>query len=473
MTFQATRLRIESFHYDGLGNSAYLLVDEARGVAAVVDPQRDVDQYVEAAARLGARVTHVFETHVHNDFVSGGRALAEHHGAQLIVSNAAGLAYSHRPVRPGEVLAFGASHLRVLATPGHTPEHVSYLLEEDGRPSTLFSGGALMVGTIARTDLLGHEHAPGLARHAHHSLHHVLFPQPDETRVLPTHGAGSFCAGGASDERETTIGDEKRRNRFAPLVEPDEFVQAALAGLPRYPTYFDRMRGLNQSGAPVLKALPELPSLQPGEVKRHLEAGAVLVDTRPPATYDAQHVRGSLSVAREPSFSQWVGWLVPPDRPLLFVMDSQNVGERIVRELIRIGYDNLEGYLAGGVAAWRTAGHPTASVPLITADQLAQLRQGGTPPTVLDVRWDDEWAAGHIPGALHIAVPDLQAGSLQGPSDHAVAVHCAHSFRSGIAISLLERAGWSGPILHLDGGIEAWHAAGQAIEASECAAVTA
>ena len=351
-------VNVASYSYPGLGNSAYLVCDEGTGVAAVVDPQRDVDQYVEAAARLGCRITHAFETHLHNDFVSGGRELATRHGAALVASAAAGLAFPHLGVRDGDVVPLGGLRFRVLATPGHTPEHVSYLLDsaEGAGAPILFSGGALMVGTIARTDLLGHEHAPGLARDAFHTLHEQLFRLPNPTRVLPTHGGGSFCAGGASAERETTIGREQRRNRFAPLTDPEAFVAAALDGLPRYPTYFDRMRALNQRGAPLLEGLPALPPLSARTIGAFVADGAVLVDTRARDRYVAGHVPASLAVPLEPAFSQWVGWLVPPDRPLLFVLDADPERERIARELVRIGYDDLRGHLGGGLAAWKAAG---------------------------------------------------------------------------------------------------------------------
>ncbi len=455
---------IQAFHYPGLGNSSYLVVDEASGSAAVVDPQRDIDQYLHTAARLGARITHAFETHVHNDFISGGRQLAERHGAALVASADAGLMFPHLGVHDGDVVRVGDRlRFRVLATPGHTPEHVSYLLEGDEGPATLFSGGALLVGTIARTDLLGQEHAPGLARQAWATLQQRLLRLPEATRVLPTHGGGSFCASGAGDAPETTIGAEKQRNRFAALVEPEVFVRAALEGLPRYPAYFARMRSLNQRGAPLLDQLPELPPLAAQAVRALLERGAELIDTRSHVAFVSGHVPGSLAIPLEPPFSQWIGWLVPPERPLVFVLESERAREQVARELIRIGYDDLRGHLEGGVEAWRAAGLPVAATMVVPIQELERLRTEHPELAVLDVRWDDEWQAGHLSGAWHLALPDLPARAHALPHGQPLAVHCAHRFRSTIAVSLLERVGL-GPLYHLDGGVNGWQAAGGRLE---------
>src|SRR5438128_3026201 len=265
-------MRIRKFVDEGLGNSAHLVISERDGVAALIDPLRDVDTYLDAARADGVRITHVLERHLHNDFLSGSRELAARTGARIVASADAGFQFDHHAVRDGDVLALGEILISVMATPGHTPEHVSFLARDTGRPDepqVLFSGGSLLVGAVSRTDLLGHEHATGLAHELYRTLHERILRLDDDVAVHPTHGAGSFCTAAAGAESTTTIGRERRGNPLLALPDARAFTDRLLASMPTYPTYFDSMRAVNRRGPPVLGDLPRLAPLAPHAVQAH------------------------------------------------------------------------------------------------------------------------------------------------------------------------------------------------------------
>lgn len=460
-------MQIRQFVDEGLGNSAHLVIAERTGLAALIDPLRDVDRYLDAATGAGVRITHVFETHIHNDFVSGSRELAARTGARIGASAAAGLQFEHDPLHDGDTVVIGEIVMRVLATPGHTPEHVSYLAEDVGPAANageraLFSGGSLLVGTVARTDLLGHEHAAGLARSLYESLHAKILPLPDTVVVYPTHGAGSFCTAAPGAARRTTLGQERRTNRLLGLGSPERFVAAALANLPSYPAYFQHMRALNQRGPRVLGRLPELAPLSPAEVQARLAQGEAVVDLRPVARYVAGHIPGAYHVELRPAFASWVGWVVPFGTPVVLVSGTPDQHEEAIRQLIRIGYDDLAGYLARGMAAWAEAGLPVVQLPVLTVAQVREQLARGEPLIVLDVRQEAEWAAGHIPRAEHIEAGALTTASLALPHDLPIVTHCGHEQRSATALSVLERHGYANLAL-MAGGWTAWQAAGYPI----------
>src|SRR6266851_1815234 len=402
-------MRVRQFVDEGLGNSAHLLISEADGVAALIDPLRDVDQYQDVARREGARITHVFETHIHNDFLTGSRELAALTGARIVASVDAGLEFDHQPVREGDVLAVGDVSITVLATPGHTPEHVSYLARDTSRPAdppVLFSGGSLLVGAVSRTDLLGHAHATGLAHQLYRSLHEKILPLGDDVIVHPTHGAGSFCTAAAAAESTTTIGRERRGNPFLALPDPQAFTDRILASMPSYPTYFHGMRALNRRGPRVLGDLPRLQPLTAGEVQARRRSGEAVVDMRSVHDYARGHISGVYHVELRPAFGSWVGWVVPFGAPVILVSESTEVHEYAVRQLIRIGYDDLPGYLEGGMDAWKRAGFPVERVPVLTMREVRQrlIDEPGEPLVVVDVRQAHEWAAGRLPQAELVEV---------------------------------------------------------------------
>jgi hydroxyacylglutathione hydrolase len=422
---------------EGLGNSAYV-VELGDRRALVIDPARDPTPYLELARWRRLQIAYAAETHLHADFLTGSRELAAADGAQILAPRASRLGFAHRGLEDGEEVDLGGLTLRVLATPGHAPEHVSYLLLNGRRPLALFSGGALLVGTVARTDLAGPELTEPLARAAYRSLHQRLLSLPDDLGVYPTHGAGSFCAAPAGDARTTTIGAERRHNRLLAAPDEDAFVTELLAGFGSFPPYFLRLRERNRVGPELLGAdWRVLPLLSTDRVQQHLTGGGLVVDARPVAAFAAGHIPGALSIALRSAFASWLGWLVDDTRPLVFVLDEDQDRGELARQCRTIGYDHLAGELAGGMAAWQAANLPQAQLPVVEADQLDD-----EPGVVLDVRQASEVADGHLPGAVTVELGalarDRQSGELpEGP----VTVMCAHGERAMTAASLLERAG--------------------------------
>jgi hydroxyacylglutathione hydrolase len=433
---------------EGLGNSAYV-VELGDGRALVVDPARDPTPYLELARWRRLQIAYAAETHLHADFLTGSRELAAADGTQVLAPRASRLGFAHRGLTDGEEVDLGGLTLRVLATPGHAPEHVSYLLLDAGWPQALLSGGALLVGGVARTDLAGPELTEPLARAAYRSLHRRLLVLPDELAVYPTHGAGSFCAAPTGGQRTTTIGVERGHNRLLAAADEDAFVARLLTSFGSYPPYFLRLRDRNRVGperlGPDWRALPQRSTDQ---VRVHLGGGGMLVDARPIRAFAAGHIPGALSIALRPVFASWLGWLVDDHRPLVFVLDDDQDRGELVRQCRTIGYDHLLGELAGGMASWRAANLPQARLPVVGAEQLDE--HSGV---VLDVRQASEVADGHLPGAVAVELGALAGDQLptelpEGPTS----VMCSHGERAMTAASLLERAGhhdlrvaWGGP----------------------------
>jgi hydroxyacylglutathione hydrolase len=446
---------------EGLGNSAHM-VELGDGRALVVDPARDPTPYLALARWRRLQIVYVAETHLHADFLTGSLELAAD-GAQVLAPRASRLAFAHRGLEDAEEVDLGGLTLRVLATPGHAPEHVSFLLVDGGRPLALFSGGALLAGTVARTDLAGPELTEPLARAAWRSLRQRLLLLPDELGVYPTHGAGSFCAAPAGNQRTTTIGAERRHNRLLAAADEDAFVAELLAGLGSYPPYFLRLRERNRVGPELLGAdWRVLPLLSTDRVRAHLADGGLLIDARPVTEFAAGHIPGAISIALRPAFVSWLGWLVDDAQPLMFVLDEDQDRGELARQCRTIGYDHLVGELAGGMAAWRAANLPQAQLPVVEAERLDR-----HPGVVLDVRQASEVADGHLPGAVAIELGDLGGDRLpaelpEGP----VTVMCSHGQRATTAASLLERAGHKDLRVVL-GGPEDWRrATGRALTRS-------
>lgn len=448
--FSATRvpghggdLAVVAVTDDGLGNTSWL-VDLGTGDALVVDPERDPIPYLTVADRLGVEVAVAAETHLHADFVTGSRELAAV-GAEVVASTEGGLAWPHRGLRHGDEVDLGRWSLRALATPGHTPEHVAYLLSDGGRPRAVFTGGSLLVGAVARTDLIDPADTESLTRALWRSIHHQLLALPDDVAVFPTHGAGSFCSAPGQSGRWTTIGDERRTNPLLAGPDEDSFVRQVLDSFGSFPPYFLRLRALNRHGPRVLGAMPGLARLGAEDVDRLRRAGAVVVDVRPVRDFAAGHVAGSLANTLRPAFASWLGWLVPdPGTPLVFVAgDHQDHQDRreIVRQCLNIGYENLAGELDGGVDAWLAAGGEATTIDLVDPGRVTgPLDDGLVDRQVLDVRQDSEFAAGHVPGAHHVELGSLRDRAGDVPTGP-VAVMCGHGERAATAASLLAAAG--------------------------------
>ncbi len=451
---------LKQFVNEGLGNSSYLLGSTRTGEAVVIDPQRDVDVYIEEAKVAALTIKFSLETHLHADFVSGSRELAGATGAAICASAAANLRFPHYPLRERDHVEIGEIVLEVMETPGHSPEHISFLAREEGeeKPQALFSGGALIVGGIARTDLLGHEHAVPLARKAYETLRDKISKLSDDLEVYPTHGGGSYCVAAHSEDRATTIGLERHTNRLFQAASEDDFVKLALEGLPAYPAYFKWMRPVNQKGPRVFGRLPQLVPLLPRQVRAEIEKGALVIDVRRIRDFARGHVPGAYNITLRDAFSTWLGWIVPPEKALVFVDTSSESHETIVRQCIRIGYDDLTGYLKGGMDAWKTAGYPVSASALVTPEELSRKLASGKGIAVLDVREIGEWREGHIPGAVHIPLGELQQRINEVPKTGPVAVTCASGQRSSSAVSLLKREGFE-DVENIVGGTIAWEKA--------------
>jgi glyoxylase-like metal-dependent hydrolase (beta-lactamase superfamily II)/rhodanese-related sulfurtransferase len=444
-------VEITSFSDDGLGNAAHV-VDLGDGRAAVVDPPRHISPLRWWAEQRGRVLSHAFETHLHADFVSGSRELARL-GATIVGPASAGMAFPHRGLVDGDDFDLGGLRMRAIATPGHAPEHMSYLVADGDRPVALFSGGALLPGGVARTDLIAPEQTEPLARLLYRVLHERILSLPDEVVVYPTHSGGSFCAAPGGQERITTIGRERASNPLLAARDEDAFVTTLLAAFGSYPTYFRRLREVNRLGPRVYGEYPTLARLSVALVERMRRDGAEIVDVRPIEAFAAGHVPGSLSIALRPELGSWLGWLVPADVLLVFVAEAEQDRSDLVRQAMGIGYENLAGELEGGLETWRRAGLPVATTTLTTTPSV-----GGS---VLDVRQASEFRSGHVRGATALELGAL-AGAVTDVED-AVTVMCGHGERAMTAASLLERSGRSATVF--EGGPRDWtRAAGEGLE---------
>jgi hydroxyacylglutathione hydrolase len=448
--------RIDLFAAPELGNSTFLISDPDSGEAVAVDPLRDVAQYLDRADQLGVRITHSLETHVHNDFVSGARELEAEVGAAVAAAHDSGLEFRFLPLREGSEVPVGRWRLRTRRTPGHTPTHVSYLLVDDhGGERALFSGGAIMVGAIARTDLFGPHLATHLALEAFRTIHVRLRHLPDEVALYPTHGGGSFCATASVGEPTSTMGRERLTNPYLTTTELMPFIARALHQGP-YPAYYEDMGALNRRGANLLgRQPPPLPSLSADVTDYHLKRGAAVVDVRPGREYDRGHIPGSYNIGMEGPFSAWVGWIVERGRQIVLVGGTRRMHREAQRQLLRIGFDSVLGELDGGIDAWTAGGRDVTVFETAEVADLASWILSAEPMTVVDARTEDEWVHGHVPGAVRMPVPDISHHAHELPRVAPVAVHCGVGYRAAIAASLLEQAGLS-HIIHVIGPYSDW-----------------
>ena len=422
---------VVAFVDDGLGHSSYL-VDLGDGRALIVDPPRIPDQHVAMARARSLQIAFTADTHSHADYVSGSPELAAR-GALFLASQGAHLEVEHREVAAGAEIELRAGLvLRAIATPGHTPDHLAYLLCENDRPIALFSGGSLMVGTVGRTDLLGPELREDLARQLYRALRDKVLTLPDDLAVYPTHGAGSFCSAPGSTERTTTIGRERATNPLLAIRDEDRFVEQLLAGLGSFPTYFSRLPEVNRRGPRLYGTLPMLDRVSVAQLRELITDGAALVDVRPIEDFAAGHIPGALSIELRPVFESWLGWLVEPDRTLVFVLADGQERSELVRQCLNIGYEHLGGELDGGMTAWREADLPEAMIEIVGPDALG--------PNVVDVRQRNEYVSGHVPGALHIELGSLSDAAAHIPSEP-VTMMCGHGERAMTAASVLTARG--------------------------------
>ncbi len=441
----------------GLGNATYLVA--SGGEAAVIDPPRDAWRVAAAADARRWRLTHVLETHVHNDYLSGALELRASAGLEIVAPARGRYAFDHRAVDEGDEVRVGDLRFVARATPGHTPEHLAWDVLRDGAaaPEAVLTGGSLIVGSAGRTDLLGDERRDELTAAQYHSLR-ALAALPDEVAVLPTHGAGSFCAAGPSDGRRTsTIGEERQTNPLLRTPDASAFRSAMLAGLGPYPTYYAEMAPINRAGPPLLGSLPVPPPLDPTGFRTAIAAGARVVDGRSRRAFAAGHLPGSLDIELNDTFASYVGWLVPFGTPLVLIL-PEPAAEALAEataQLVRIGYDRIVGWLEAGVERWLADGGPLATYSMVTARALRAELADDAGIGLLDVRDPHEVRDdGRVPGAVEIPLGELSARLDELPADASVTVLCKSGARASIAASVLDAAGYDVRLVGVGGSPE-------------------
>ncbi|HEV2398859.1 MAG TPA: rhodanese-like domain-containing protein [Candidatus Sulfotelmatobacter sp.] len=450
----------EQFYLGCLAHASYMLASEVEAV--VVDPQRDVDIYLKGAEEHRVSIRHIFETHLHADFVSGHKELASRTGAKIYMGAQAGAQFPHVPVADGFELKFGKAAVRVLETPGHTAESICLVVTDHDKssdPWAVLTGDTLFIGDVGRPDLSPRHTPSELAGLLYDSLHKKLLTLSDKVMVYPAHGAGSLCGRNMRAERSSTIGTERLTNYALQIKSREEFIAQLTSNLPARPEYFLKDAEINRAGASALAELPPLRAIDPQELDRMLKQGEIALDVRTGDEFAVGHVPGSVNIALSGQFASWAGTVLGlTAHPVLIAENEQQVEEARTR-LARVGIEALDGYLAGGVGAWKHAGLALESIRQINVDDLSrQLRGDGNCLQVLDVRREPEWDAGHIDAAIWWPLDNFKVSPPE--IDHAapLAVHCKGGYRSMIAGSLLQRAGFTN-VLNVVGGFDAWQAA--------------
>jgi glyoxylase-like metal-dependent hydrolase (beta-lactamase superfamily II)/rhodanese-related sulfurtransferase len=449
----------EHFYLGCLSHASYMI--GSKGVAAVIDPQRDVQIYLDEAAKQGLKIEHVIETHLHADFVSGHRELADRTGAKIYLGQRAGAKFPHVPVGDGDFIEFGRCRLQFLETPGHTVESICILtadLDKSPEPSVVFTGDTLFIGDVGRPDLSPDKTPQELAGMLYDSLHDKLMKLPDAVEVYPAHGAGSLCGRQMSTDRSSTIGREKSTNYALKAGTREEFIRLLTSELPERPGYFALDAEINREGAPALSDLPPLAALAPAEVQARAKQGATILDTRPADQFTAAHIPGSIFIGLTGQYASWAGTLLGLNQELVLVAeDPEHVEEARVR-LARVGIERVAGYLADGLAGWTREGLPVVQTPTISPDELHRLlTEDGRDLQLLDVRRPPEWQGGHLDRAVLKPLNKLTASLSDLDPERLTIVHCRSGYRSLIGASLLERSGFR-QVINVTGGLDAWEA---------------
>jgi len=460
----------KQFYLACLAHASYLI--GSNGEAAVIDPQRDVDEYIEEAEAHGLEIKYVIETHLHADFVSGHQEIAARTGAQIIFGEQAYAEFEHQKVKDGDEIKLGEVSLRFLETPGHTPEGISILVTEaatSNQPQKVLTGDTLFIGDVGRPDLAGGRgYTPQqMAGMLYDSLHEKLLKLSDDVEVYPAHGAGSMCGKNMSKETSSTIGEQRKFNYALKPMSREEFIDIMTADLPEAPAYFPKDAEINRSGARDLAELAPPKPLGPSAVAELRDSGYLLLDIRSAQDFGTAHIQGSVNIGLGGQFAMWAGSLIPFTDEILIIADTNaQVDEAVVR-LARVGIENVRGYLEGGLEAWRNAGLPVTSIKQVTVDQLSDLLKNQSLRQVIDVRRSMEYQSGHVPGALTSPLAGIgkNVSTLQVDPNEPTAVICAGGYRSSAAASLLESRGFKN-LLNVTGGTSAWVNAGLPVEKS-------
>jgi hydroxyacylglutathione hydrolase len=448
----------QRFFDEGLAQASFLVGCDRTKQAVVIDPRRDASIYLAAARQAGTTIVWAIETHVHADFVSGARELAET-GVRVITGPGADLAFPHHEMTDGEQLGVGDVTLTFLHTPGHTPEHVAVLAEAAGQSTRLFTGDLLFVGGVGRPDLLGEAQTRQLASDLFDSLRRVM-ALDDRIEVHPGHGAGSLCGAGIGKEPSSTIARERQQNAMLQYEDRDAFVRAVLADIPPTPPYFARMKRVNKAGPPLVDPARKLPSLRPAAAAALAADGALILDLRPGSAFAAGHPYGALNIGYGTKVGYWAGWVVPPDAPVILLAEEPSQAQEAAVQLLRVGLDRIEGAIAGGFDAWVGAALPVAQIEQMTAADLRRQLDRGMPMQVVDVRTPHEWKSAHVDGAINIPVGEIPARAGELPADALIVTICEGGYRSSLAASLLAQEGVS-RVANVVGGMAAYRALGE------------
>jgi hydroxyacylglutathione hydrolase len=451
----------------GIAELSYLVGDDDEGVGAVFDPRADCDVYIDAAREAGVAITHIFETHIHADLVSGSRELcARLESAKIYASGEGGAEYGFDPekVKDGDRFTFGEVLVTARHTPGHTPEHMSYLLgeaEHPDEPWAVLTGDSLFVSSAGRPDLLGEKHTKQLAEQQFHTLRDFYLKLPDHVMIYPNHGAGSPCGADIGARLSSTIGYERKFNKFLQFTDAKSFSDYAIKTAPPVPHYYPIMKKVNAEGPKVLGNLPRVPGLPPKAFKDALEKKAsVLVDVRNMLAFGGGHIAAALNIGGTPILSIWAGWMLDPEEPILLVLEDDDDLERIVRLFVRTGYTKFAGYLLGGMKAWDAAGFPLERIGQMSVHELNERKSA---LQVVDVRSPGEWKRGHVPGARHIFLPELRKRMNELDRNKPTAVYCGSGYRASIATSILKQQGFN-DLWNVPGSWEAWKKAKLPVE---------
>ncbi|HSM57817.1 MAG TPA: rhodanese-like domain-containing protein [Candidatus Sulfomarinibacteraceae bacterium] len=472
----------ETVRSEGLAHFSYVIGDEEAGVCAVIDPRRDVDIYLDLARRHESRITHILETHTHADFVSGSCELAVRTNAPIYVGAEAGDEYDfeHCPLHDGDAFELGVLRVEVLHTPGHTPEHICFLVSGGSgapKPWGLFSGDTLFAGEVGRPDLLGEEQTKALAPQLFDSLHDRVLPLGDDVVIYPSHGEGSPCGASIGARRLSTIGYERRNNPHLQIEDRDTFVREILEDLESAPAYYARMKVINAEGPPVIGARPYAPPLTAAQFFETMQAPhTIAVDVRSIEAFASAHVPGSLNIGLREAFPIWAGRLLDPilnvtsepqlheDNQLLLILSDSADLPHVQSELLQIGYDNVAGYLQKGFRTWSEAACEFASMELMSVQRLKEfIEEEPGEIQLLDVRSAAEWQEGHVPTATHIHLPDLLERHQELDPELPTVVYCGSGYRASMACSLLKREGFQ-DVHNVPGSISAWEDAGYPLE---------
>lgn len=461
-------LVLEQINVEGLAHLSYVVGDDKAGVVAVIDPRRDVDIYLQKAREIGVRITDIVETHIHADFVSGARELQARTQATIHSGKTADYQFELHQLQEGDEIKLGSVTLQALHTPGHTPEHISLLIydsKQGKEPFGIFTGDTLFNLDVGRPDLLGAGTEKQLAAQLYDSLFDKIVPLGDRIEVYPCHGAGSACGKSIGDRRHSTIGNERIYNPALQERSQTEFVEWVMRDMPEPPRHYARLKKVNAKGAEVMGCIPTLQPLTPKEFQHAMQQpNTVIIDARSILAFGGGHIPGAINIALRPEFPNWVGWMIDPEKTVLLVVESERDVKLATEQLFRLGYDHLGGYLHDGMTTWQNAGLPLQRVGEWTVHEL-QRHIDDPNVLVLDVRGDDEYQNGAVPGAKHIFVPHLEEHLHELDRSKNIATYCGSGFRASIAASLLKKHGFE-EVTNIPGSWLAWKSAKLPVEAT-------